>query len=458
VTDNFYRAFEDKHRGSRQLIKERLRVYLPFIAALRGLCQGAQAIDLGCGRGEWLELLSENGFDARGVDLDDGMLAACRELGLKVENQDAIAALQALPDDSQMVVSGFHIAEHLPFEVLQNLVKQAHRVLKPAGLLILETPNPENILVGTAGFYTDPTHQRPLPSALLEFLPEYFGFLRIKTLRLQEQGALATKPHLDLMDVLGGSSPDYAVVAQKSADQELVALTAAAFEPEYGLALGLLASRYDGQRQEQLQQALSLAEGAITHADRIDQLSHDRTQQALSLAEGAIAHANRIDQLSHERTQLALNTVEEIRAHSAQTHAALHAVLHSRSWRLTFPLRWLGHQARRLRDEGLASRTKALARKLIRPLARQGIKLINTRPRLRRACVALAHRLGLYHALRSLYFRLSRPAPATPSRQATPSETQVPPHEDSPQLSDRVMEIYSELKRAIAVRKSQGGQ
>lgn len=433
MTDNFYRAFEDKHRGSRQLIKERLRVYLPFIAALRGLCQGAQAIDLGCGRGEWLELLSENGFDARGVDLDDGMLAACRELGLKVENQDAIAALQALPDDSQMVVSGFHIAEHLPFEVLQNLVKQAHRVLKPAGLLILETPNPENILVGTAGFYTDPTHQRPLPSALLEFLPEYFGFLRIKTLRLQEQGALATKPHLDLMDVLGGSSPDYAVVAQKSADQELVALTAAAFEPEYGLALGLLASRYDGQRQEQL-------------------------QQALSLAEGAIAHANRIDQLSHERTQLALNTVEEIRAHSAQTHAALHAVLHSRSWRLTFPLRWLGHQARRLRDEGLASRTKALARKLIRPLARQGIKLINTRPRLRRACVALAHRLGLYHALRSLYFRLSRPAPATPSRQATPSETQVPPHEDSPQLSDRVMEIYSELKRAIAVRKSQGGQ
>jgi len=73
--DSFYRAFEEKHRGSRELIKSRQRAYLPFIEALRSICSDARAIDLGCGRGEWLELLKESGFDAQGVDLDEGMLA-----------------------------------------------------------------------------------------------------------------------------------------------------------------------------------------------------------------------------------------------------------------------------------------------------------------------------------------------------------------------------------------------
>ena len=83
MIDGFYRAFEDKHRGSRALIKERQRVYLPLIQPLVTLYPDAAALDLGCGRGEWLELLVETGFKAQGIDLDDGMLpsaapAACR--------------------------------------------------------------------------------------------------------------------------------------------------------------------------------------------------------------------------------------------------------------------------------------------------------------------------------------------------------------------------------------------
>ena len=186
MSDNFYRAFEDKHRGSRELIKSRLEIYLPFIEKIKEIQPKPKTIDLGCGRGEWLELLSENDCEAQGIDLDEGMLQACTQRGFNVKRQDAIEALRNLDDASISVVSGFHIVEHLPFEVLQTLVQESLRVLKPGGILIMETPNPENIKVATENFYLDPTHIKPIPSALLTFLPEFYGYNRTKVLRLQE--------------------------------------------------------------------------------------------------------------------------------------------------------------------------------------------------------------------------------------------------------------------------------
>jgi len=250
MNPDFYRAFEDRHRGPRELIKSRLRVYLPFIEPLKTLYADCRAVDLGCGRGEWLELLREIGVDAHGVDLDDGMLAACRELGLRVETGEAGSCLKTLPDESQAIVSGFHIAEHMPFADLQILVQEALRVLKPAGLLILETPNPENIAVGTANFYVDPTHRRPIPMQLLSFLPEHYGFCRTKVLRLQESPELAGNKAPSLLDVLSGVSPDYAIVAQKRASDEQLAEFSPAFEKEYGVSLEALAVRYDARNQE----------------------------------------------------------------------------------------------------------------------------------------------------------------------------------------------------------------
>ena len=81
MSDNFYRAFEDKFRGSREEIIDRLKIYLPFVTPLIDIYEDASAIDLGCGRGEWLEILSEIGVKARGVDLNQGMLDACTERG-----------------------------------------------------------------------------------------------------------------------------------------------------------------------------------------------------------------------------------------------------------------------------------------------------------------------------------------------------------------------------------------
>ncbi len=203
----FYRAFEERHRGPRELIAKRLEVYLPFIAPLSELYQPAAAIDLGCGRGEWLELLTQHGFVPQGVDLDSGMLAACHERGLSVIPGEAVEFLRSLDNESQSVVSGFHIAEHVPFDSLEQLVVESLRVLKPGGLLILETPNPENLIVGTSGFYLDPTHLRPIPPPLLSFLPAYHGFQRVKTLRLQESAGLAGRDDIGLFDVLAGEAP-----------------------------------------------------------------------------------------------------------------------------------------------------------------------------------------------------------------------------------------------------------
>jgi SAM-dependent methyltransferase len=124
---SFYRAFEDRYRGSREIIKDRLRAYpLSWIRCFSRLGRwGATALDLGCGRGEWLELLGENGFAARGVDLDEGMLAACRERGLNAKHGDALAALRAQPDASLALVSAFHLVEHLPFDLVQELIAEA---------------------------------------------------------------------------------------------------------------------------------------------------------------------------------------------------------------------------------------------------------------------------------------------------------------------------------------------
>lgn len=306
----FYRAFEDRYRGSRDLIRRRLEVYLPFVEPLLRLYSEAKVVDLGCGRGEWLELTGERGFQAVGVDLDEGMLLACTGLGLTVLNQEALAFLRALPDESQCVVSGFHVAEHIPFSHLQELVSEALRVLMPGGVLILETPNPENVAVGTSNFYLDPTHQRPIPPLLLEFLTEYSGFERVRILRLQEQSALVEKESVELIDVLNGVSPDYSVIAQKAAESTILAAFDGPFGKVCGLELAELANRFDAKlerRFEVLETRLSEAEGAADHlarnfdrftaADEIAKLTNwARESEKFALSQGR--------ELSHAREQL----------------------------------------------------------------------------------------------------------------------------------------------------------
>lgn len=269
IDKNFYRAFEDAHRGPRDVIKKRLHIYTPFIKPFLDFNHPPRAVDLGCGRGEWLELLTESGFDAIGVDLDEGMLRGCNELGLKTLHQDAIAYLKSLPDNSQAVISAFHMIEHIPFEDIKTLVEHALRVLQPGGILILETPNPENIVVGSSNFYVDPTHNKPIPPLLLAFIPEYYGYARVKVLRLQASEALMHHK-LQLLSVLNGVSPDYAVIAQKDANPEILTASASVFGEDYGYNLDTLATQYDQQIEARIEQAESNANLAKIKADEAE--------------------------------------------------------------------------------------------------------------------------------------------------------------------------------------------
>ncbi|MDD2914292.1 MAG: glycosyltransferase [Gallionella sp.] len=371
---NFYRAFQDRYRGSRELTKSRLSVYLPFILPLQQLFGVCHSTDLGCGQGEWLELMRDNGLDVQGVDFDPVMLEAARARGLDVRYGDAIQYLQALPAGSQMLVTAFHVAEHLPFDVLQSLVAEALRVLKPGGLLILETPNPENIVVGTANFYMDPTHQRPIPSLLLSYLAEYCGFERIKTLRLQETVGPSELGDLNLLNVFNGVSYDYAIAAQKGGDTEALAATAGAFDLNYGLSLDNLATFYDRQIKSTIQQADAHAQQAGAHA----QHAGAQAQQAGAQAQQAEAQARQAEaqaQQAEAEARRAMNKVDELgesyrlwQAEADRVNRELQNVYASRSWRITAPIRQAMRPCKLVvrKTRSIIANTKNLSQKTLR--------------------------------------------------------------------------------------------
>ena len=432
MSDGFYRAFEDLHRGSRELIKGRQRVYAPFIVPLQKQYGHVPAIDLGCGRGEWLELLTEAGFDAQGVDLDDGMLEECRTRGLNVTTGDAIAALRALPDSSQAVVSGFHLVEHIPFDMVQELVAQALRVLKPAGVLILETPNPENIVVGTANFYLDPTHRQPIPPLLLSFVPQYAGFERVKVLRLQGPVDMRTNPVLTIHDVLAGVSPDYAVVAQKAAPPDLIQAVSAAFGVEYGVTLDVLSGGYDQQVNVKIQ-----------HAELTGLQAHEKIQQSETrLSEG-------LDRVMATAMQ-AIAKADHATSRAEFAENALHAIYHSTSWNVTAPLRWVGDQRKLLRERGLSGRLRDLGKKIARPILARGIAYFDARPALRARHSGVGGKAGLYDRLRNTYLRIAiDDSPLSNQDTMVSEDSGYAPELTCTQPGSHAKAIYAELKAAL---------
>jgi SAM-dependent methyltransferase len=261
--DTFYRAFEDEFRGKKFVIKSRLAVYSTFIKPLKKIFPKAKALDLGCGRGEWLELMRDYGLSAKGIDSDAGMLQSCRESGLDVEQIDLSNYLAELPDESLEMITAFHVVEHLPFDLLRHIIKEAHRVLKPGGLLILETPNPENIQVGTWSFYLDPSHQKPLPSRLLNFLASYEQFGRTRTIYLNGPIAKDSNVELSLMDVFESVSFDYAVIAQKDAPANILTEFDAAFEQPSGMTLHEIVMAYENQVKTKFLQAKQKSDNKI---------------------------------------------------------------------------------------------------------------------------------------------------------------------------------------------------
>lgn len=225
--DPMYAAFEDHFRGGREIVRTRAEPYVDLVIDAGAGTPAAPVLDLGCGRGEWLELLRDRGLTGRGIDNNRVFVDICLGRGLDVMEGDVMDVLRTLPSGTLGAVTGFHIVEHLPFDVLVRLLDEARRLLVPGGLLALETPNPENLQVATQLFYMDPTHRNPIPPDALQWIVQSRGFdqARIERLTLaREMGAPALLgeeiPGAASVNVLLAqlsTAPDYAIVARRGA-------------------------------------------------------------------------------------------------------------------------------------------------------------------------------------------------------------------------------------------------
>jgi SAM-dependent methyltransferase len=189
--EHVYVELERRYRGTEEEIGERISRFLPQLSG-RG-----EVLDLGCGRGEALALLKEQGIPARGVDLSASMIAECRKKGLEAEEGDLLQVLARASEGSLGAIVSFHVIEHLPVELLDRLVRLAHRALKPGGVLILETPNPLSIVVAARNFWLDPTHRRPVHPESLKLSFELAGFEPIERIDLRPFPEQERLPEID---------------------------------------------------------------------------------------------------------------------------------------------------------------------------------------------------------------------------------------------------------------------
>jgi SAM-dependent methyltransferase len=219
-----YLAFEARFRGSEEVIRERQGVYPGILGGCR------RVVDLGCGRGELLELLTSNGVDAYGVELNADFVDLVAEKGLTVIHEDALAHLGRLEPGAVDGIVASHVVEHLPPAVVSSLIATAWERLPGGGVLVMETPNPESLVAGSINFHRDPTHLRPIHPDTLAFMCQSTGFGDVTVRRMSPmlegdilprrnvgEGPLAE--HLDavvsrLNDLLYGFQ-DYAVIARK---------------------------------------------------------------------------------------------------------------------------------------------------------------------------------------------------------------------------------------------------
>ncbi len=206
-----YGRFAERFRGSEEYVKSGQQFYLPYFQECRNV------LDIGCGRGEFLEMMRGAGVPAKGIDLGEESVATCRHKGLDAEVADVYTYLADLPEASLDGIFCSQVVEHLPPERLPEMLKLCSSRLKRSGVIAIETPNPECLAIFATHFYLDPTHYRPVPHPLLAFYLEEFGLGNIEVKRLapavESMPSLASLPE-DFRDAFFGAL-DYAIIARK---------------------------------------------------------------------------------------------------------------------------------------------------------------------------------------------------------------------------------------------------
>lgn len=224
-----YIGFEDQFRGTREQIRARLADYMPIFAGMKDV------LDVGCGRGELLDLFRAHGIDARGVDMNGAMVDACRERGLEATTGDAVSYLEALPDGSLGGLIAIQVVEHLDPPVLVRFLETAFLKMRPGAPIVLETINAACWMAFFETYIRDLTHARPLHPDTLKFLVQASGFSHsdvrfrapvVEQDRLPRVDAAAVSAelapivhalnaHADQLNARLFSAMDYAVVARR---------------------------------------------------------------------------------------------------------------------------------------------------------------------------------------------------------------------------------------------------
>ncbi len=222
--ESSYLSLQDTFRGSSTDIQQRLSVY---VDDLRDAAQGGlPVLDLGCGRGDLLHILKAAGIHGYGIDQDALSAEYGRSTGLDIRVDDIFHHLTEVEPASIGAITAIHVVEHLDGATIMRFLGLCSRALVPGGLLILETPNPENVLVGSCSFYIDPTHVAPLPPELLDFMVRSAGYDGTEVRRFrrdtwwkhvpaEEMGAISVelRAFLEMVQDRFLAPEDYAVLA-----------------------------------------------------------------------------------------------------------------------------------------------------------------------------------------------------------------------------------------------------
>jgi len=176
---SFYTAFQKAFRGEKDVIKKRLRIYLDYIPR----ASSSPVLELGAGRGEFLELLKEHSIPCIGVDINEDFVNFLKSKGFQIFKEDAITFLKNTSQTFR-AITAFHLVEHLPHKNVPEFIKLCYERLEKGGVLIVEMPNPW-FIYAFATFYIDPTHIKPIPPETIGFYFHRAGFKNIKFLYLQ---------------------------------------------------------------------------------------------------------------------------------------------------------------------------------------------------------------------------------------------------------------------------------
>jgi O-antigen chain-terminating methyltransferase len=203
--------FAERFRGPEERVKAGQRFYVDRFAGKR------EVLDIGCGRGEFLELMREAAIPAVGIDIGAECVAICRDKGLEARTADLFAYLEDLPEASLDGIFCAHLVEHLPPDRLFRMIQLCATRLARAGVIAIETPHPECLAIFATFFYLDPTHVRPVPRQLLEFYFAENGLGVVEFRKLSPAvdaiPALASLPEEFREALFGGL--DYALIGQK---------------------------------------------------------------------------------------------------------------------------------------------------------------------------------------------------------------------------------------------------